>query len=325
MTALARFLCALLVVATMLAAAQASAQPSWPERPIKLIVPFAPGGSNDTLARALATHLATRLAQPVIIENKGGGGGVIGIDFVAKAQPDGYTLLLVSQSLTSITATGRKLPYDALKDLQPIGEIGTGEYAIVVSNSLEVRSLRDLIQLARAKPNRVSYGTSGIGGLNHLGTELFAQAANVQLVHVPYKGIGPAFTDLMGGTLDMALPSIASVAQHIHSGKMRGLAVTGTSRSPLAPELPTVAEAGLPGFQLETWWGLFGPAGLPANILTRLNRELNDILALPAMRDLLGREGVTPKPTRPDEFGALIRSDLARWRKLITERQIQVE
>ena len=310
---------------TMLPGVQANAQSSWPARPIKLIVPFAPGGSNDILARALATQLSPRLGQPVVIENKGGAGGAIGIDFVAKAQPDGYTLLLVSQSLTSITATGKKLPYDAIKDLQPIGEIGTGEYAIVVSNSLNVKSLAELIELARAKPNSVSYGTSGIGGLNHLGTELFAQAAKVRLVHIPYKGIGPAFTDLMGGTLDMAVPSIASVTQHIQSGKMRGLAVTGARRSPLAPDLPTAAEAGLPGFDLETWWGLFAPAHLPPSILKRLNQELNAVLALPEMRDLLAREGVTPKPTTPEQFAVLVRSDLARWTKLINERRIEVE
>ena len=310
---------------TMLPGLQANAQSSWPARPIKLIVPFAPGGSNDILARALATQLSPRLGQPVVIENKGGAGGAIGIDFVAKAQPDGYTLLLVSQSLTSITATGKKLPYDAIRDLQPIGEIGTGEYAIVVSNALNVKSLAELIQLARAKPNSVSYGTSGIGGLNHLGTELFAQAAKVRLVHIPYKGIGPAFTDLMGGTLDMAVPSIASVTQHIQSGKMRGLAVTGARRSPLAPDLPTAAEAGLPGFDLETWWGLFAPAHLPPSILKRLNQELNAVLALPEMRDLLAREGVTPKPTTPEQFAVLVRSDLARWTKLINERRIEVE
>ena len=303
----------------------ASAQGAWPNRPIKMIVPFAPGGSNDIVARVLAQKLATRLGQPVIVENKGGAGGTIGTDAVAKSPPDGYTLLLASTSIITNAASGKKLPYDPLKDLQPIGEVGAAPFVIVVSNDLKVTTLRDLIALARAKPKSINYGSAGPGGMNHLTTELFAAMAKIELVHVPYKGIAPAFTDLIGGNLQMLLPTVASATQYIHSGKMRGLAVTGAKRSPLAPELPTVAEAGLAGFDPEVWWGVLGPARLPPAIVKRLNDELNAVLALPEVRDLLAREGATPRPGTPEEFGKLIRSELARWSQLIKDARIQIE
>ena len=302
-----------------------SAQAAWPNRPIKLVVPFAPGGSNDIIARVLATKLAARLGQPVIVENKGGAGGTIGTDYVAKSPPDGNTILFVSTSITTNAASGKQLPYDLLKDLQPIGQVAAGAFVVVVSNDLKVTTLKEFIDLARAKPNSISYGSAGIGGINQLGTELLASAAKIQLVHVPYKGIGPAFTDLMGGNIQMALPTIASAVQHIQSGKMRGLAVTGAKRSPLAPELPTVAEAALPGFVLEVWWGIVGPAKLPAPVLKRLNEELNAVLALPEVKEVLAREGTEPRPGTPDEFSKLIGADLARWTKLIKDTNIKVE
>lgn len=305
--------------------AQAGAQADWPSRPIRLIVPFAPGGSNDIIARVLAIRLADRLGQSVIVENKGGAGGTIGTDSVAKAPPDGGTLLFASTSITTNAASGKKLPYDPVKDLEPIGEVGAGPFAVVVSNELKVTTLGEFLALARAKPNSINYGTAGVGGINHLGTELLAAAAKVKLVHVPYKGIGPAFNDLMAGNLQMLLPTLASVAQHIHGGTMRGLAVTGAQRSGLAPELPTAAEAGLPGFQLEAWWGLLGPAGLPAPVVKRLNQELNAVLTLPEVRDALAREGAAPHPGTPEEFGTLIRSELTRWAELVKTAQIQIE
>jgi tripartite-type tricarboxylate transporter receptor subunit TctC len=188
-----------------------------------------------------------------------------------------------------------------------------------------VSTLRELIDLARAKPDSITYGSAGVGGINHLATELFASSAKVQLVHVPYKGMAPAFTDLMGGNLQMLLPSPASARQHIQSGRMRGLAVTSTQRSPLAPELPTVAEAGLPGFQLESWWGVLVPVRTPPAVVKRLNEEQNAALTQPDVRDLLAREGATPKPGTPEDFGTLIRFDLARWSKLIKQARIPME
>ncbi len=305
--------------------ARAGAQAAWPDRPIKLIVPFAPGGSNDIIARVLAIKLGAQLGQSVIIENKGGAGGTIGTDSVAKAAPDGYTLLFASTSITTNVASGKKLPYDLVKDLEPIGEVGAGPFVVVVSNDLKVATLPEFIALARAKPKSINYGSAGVGGINHLGTELLASAAKVQLVHVPYKGIGPAFNDLMAGNLQMLLPTVASAAQYIQAGTMRGLAVTGAQRSPLAPELPTAAEAGLAGFELEAWWGLQGPARLPIALVNRLNAELNVALAQPDVREALAREGAGPHPGTPEAFGSLIRSELERWSRLIKDAQLQID
>jgi tripartite-type tricarboxylate transporter receptor subunit TctC len=316
---------ALLAAASILLPLHASAQAQWPSKPIKIVVPFTPGGSNDNMARVLAAKLGARLGQSVIVDNKGGSGGTIGTDFVAKSPADGYTLLFASTSITTNAASGKKLPYDPVKDLQPIGMVATSPFAVVVSNDLKVSTLREFIALARAKPKSINYGSAGIGGINHLGTELLASEAKVQLVHVPYKGIGPAFTDLMGGSLQMLLPTLASVTQHVRGGKMRGLAVTGAQRSPLAPEIPTVSEAGLPGFQLEAWFGLLGPARLPPSVVKRLNEELNAVLALPDVKEVLASEGATPQPGTPEAFASLIRSDLARWSRLVKEANIQIE
>jgi tripartite-type tricarboxylate transporter receptor subunit TctC len=305
--------------------APASALGEWPNRGIKLIVPFTPGASNDIIARVLAAKLRTRLGQTVIVENKAGAGGTIGTDFVARSVPDGNTLLLASISITTNAALRAKLPYDPLKDLQPIGEVGAGPLVVVVSNELKVKTLPEFIALARAKPKSINYGSAGVGGINHLGTELLAAAAEVQLVHIPYNGMGPAFNDLMAGNLQVLLSTIASAAQHIHAGTMRGLAVTGAQRSPLAPELPTAAEAGLPGFQLEAWWGLLGPAGLPPPVVTRLNEELNAALALPDVREALAREAATPTPGTPDEFGKLVASELVRWKQVVKDAHIELE
>ena len=305
--------------------APASALGEWPNRGIRLIVPFTPGASNDIIARVLAAKLRTRLGQTVIVENKAGAGGTIGTDFVARSVPDGNTLLLASISITTNAALRAKLPYDPLKDLQPIGEVGAGPLVVVVSNELKVKTLPEFIALARAKPKSINYGSAGVGGINHLGTELLAAAAEVQLVHIPYNGMGPAFNDLMAGNLQVLLSTIASAAQHIHAGTMRGLAVTGAQRSPLAPELPTAAEAGLPGFQLEAWWGLLGPAGLPPPVVTRLNEELNAALALPDVREALAREAATPTPGTPEEFGKLVASELVRWKQVVKDAHIELE
>lgn len=297
----------------------------WPTRPIKLIVPFAPGGSNDILARALSSKLGAQLGQPVVVDNKPGGGGTLGTEFVVRSAPDGYTLLLASGSLTTNAASGKKLGYDPAKDLTPIGMIGATPFVVVVSNELKAQSLPEFLTLARAKPGGINYGTAGIGGLNHLGTELLAAAGKIQMTHVPYKGIGPAFTDLMGGSLQMALPTLASALPHIRGGKMRALAVTSLQRSPLAPEIPTAVEAGLPGFRLEAWYGLLAPAHLPATTLKRLNEALNTVLGQTEFKELLAREAATTQPGTSEEFGSLLRSEIVRWSRLIVDARIQVE
>jgi tripartite-type tricarboxylate transporter receptor subunit TctC len=297
----------------------------WPDRPIKLVVPFSPGGSNDNIARVVAAKLGARLGQPVIVENRGGAGGTMGTDFVVKAPADGYTLLFASSSITTNAAVGKKLTYDPLKDLAPIGEIGAGPFVVVVANEVKAKTFAEFVDLARAQPKSISYGSAGIGGINHLGTELLASTAKIELVHVPYKGIAPAFTDLMAGRLQMLLPSLASAVPYIHEGRMRGLAVTSAQRSALAPELPTVAESGLPGFHLEVWWGLAGPAKLPPPVVKRLNDELNAVLASPDVSALLAREAATAQPGTPEAFGKVIREDFVRWSRLIKDAHIQAE
>ncbi len=303
----------------------ASAQAAWPNRPIKLIVPFPPGGGNDLVARALATKLGPRLGQPVVVENKGGAGGTIGTDFVAKSAPDGYTLVLASTSISTNEASGKKLPYDLEKDLVPIGQIGAGALVVVVPNNLPVKTLQEFIALAKAKPMSINFASVGVGAMNHLGAELLASSANVKLTHVPYRGAGPAFNDLIGGIVQMHMPSLSVAAPQMKAGKMRGLAVTSAERSPLAPDLPTAAEAGLPGLQCEIWWGLLGPARMPPEVVKRLNSEMNDLLAQADMRELLAREGATPRPGSPAAFASLIRSETGRWAKVIRDANIQIE
>ncbi|HSV79432.1 MAG TPA: tripartite tricarboxylate transporter substrate binding protein [Ramlibacter sp.] len=309
---------------TVLPMAAARAQAGWPTRPIKLIVPFAPGGSNDIFSRALANKLAPRLGQPIVIENKPGAGGTIGTDAVAKAT-DGHTLLFASTSITTNAAAGKKLPFDLVKDLEPIGLLGSTPLLVIVANESPFRTLREVLEQARARPNTIAYGSAGIGGINHLAMELLAAEAKAPLVHVPYKGIALAFTDLLGGTLPMLTSSLASATQHMSSGKVRALVVTSARRSPFAPQVPTAAESGLPGFDLESWWGLLAPARTPAVVVKRLNEELNWALGQPDIRELLAREGATPKPGTPEELGKLIAFELGRWSRLIRERNIKTD
>ena len=304
---------------------QALAQAPWPDRPIRMIVPFAAGASTDGVARLLASKLAVRLGQPVVVENRGGAGGSIGTDAVVKAAPDGYTLLFASSTIVTTAASGKKLPYDPVKDLTPIGETGSVPFLIVVPPAVSASSLSELISLARAKPGTFSYGTGGVATITHLGTEMFASAARVQLLHVPYKGVGEALPDLLSGRLQLLLPTMAVGLPQIRAGKVRGLAVTSLRRSPLAPEIPTAAESGLPGFEVEAFWGVLGPVRLPAPIVKRLNDEINAVLAMPDVRESLAREGATARSSTPEAFGEKMKTELVRWTRLIKDAHITAE
>jgi len=316
---------ACLAFASAILPGQADAQASWPDRPVKLIVPFAPGASTDSVARLLAAKLSLRLGQQVVVENRSGGGGSIGIHAVAKSAPDGYTLLFASSTVITTAASGKKLPYDPIKDLTPIGETGSVPFLIVVPTSSSATTLSELIAQARAKPGTFSYGTGGVATITHLGTELFASAAQAKLLHVPYKGVGEALPDLMAGRLQLLLPTVAVGTPQIRAGKMRGLAVTSAQRSPLVPDIPTTAEAGLPGVQVEAWWGVLGPARMPAPVIRKLNEEINAVLAMPDVRELLAREGATARASTPEAFGELMRTELTRWTRLIKDANISAE
>jgi tripartite-type tricarboxylate transporter receptor subunit TctC len=308
-----------------LLSSQLLAQSKWPTKPIRLIIPFAPGGSNDIIGRLLATKMTQRLKQPVVVENKGGSGGTIGTDYVAKSAHDGHTLLFASTSVTTNAAGNKKLPYDLIQDLQPIGGVGATPFAIVVANNVKAKNLREFIEIAKANPKGVSYGTAGIGGINHLGTELFALACNIELTHIPYKGIGPSFADIMSGNLQMILPTVASVVQQVKAGNMRALAVTSLERSSLMPDIPTTDEAGLPGFQLEAWFGLLASANTPADTVNRINQELTAILSLPEVKEILARDGAVPRPSSPETFKRLIVTDLERWNRVIKDSNLKLD
>jgi tripartite-type tricarboxylate transporter receptor subunit TctC len=297
----------------------------YPARPIKLVVPFAAGGSNDVIGRALAESMRQKLSQPVIIENKGGGGSTLGTDLVAKAPPDGYTLLFVSSSLTTNAAIKKSLPYDPVKDLEPVAFVGASPLVVIVGNKFPAKTFGEFVDYARTHPKEVNYGSAGVGGINHLGTEMLASAAHIELTHVPYKGMGLALTDLMGGQIQMVLPGLPPVLSHIRAGTVRGLAVTSLQRSALAPELPTVAESGIPGLQLEVWFGVLGPAGMPKSIVAKLNQAINEILRTPAMRDALAKEGVDPRPETPQQFGDYVKAEITRWSKVIKDANIPLE
>jgi tripartite-type tricarboxylate transporter receptor subunit TctC len=313
------------LLAAILLSTGASAETPWPSRPIKLIVPYAAGGGTDIIARAVATKLAKRLGQPLIVDNKPGGGGILGFDTAARASADGYTLLFVTTAFSTIASAGRKLPYDPAKDFVAIGEIGATPLLVVVAQDSPIKTLRDLVDQARAKPNSVTYGSSGIGSMSHLGMELLDSIAHVQMLHVPYKGMAPVLTDLLGGNVKTALCTFASAASFIKAGKLRGVVVTSTQRTPFAPNVPTSTEAGFPDFRIEFWWGLMAPSRVPPAVVKRVNEELNAILAEGEVRELLANEAAIPTPTTPESFSNIVSSDTTRWTKLIKEGNIQVE
>src|SRR5467141_1695821 len=276
---------ALLMIASF--AAGASLAQDYPSKPVRMVVPFSPGGSTDVLARIVGQKLTERSGQPVIIENHAGAGGNIGAEQVARSAPDGYTLLLGGVPHAISASLYSKLPYDLAQDLAAIAEIASFPSAIVLHPSLPANSVKELIALARARPGRLSFGSAGSGSPNHLSLELFKTMAGVSMVHVPYKGSGQLVGDLLAGQVQLASMGLPVAVPHVHSGKLRAIAVTGTARSPLLPEVPTVSEAGLPGFEVTSWYGVFGPAGLPADIVAKLNSEIGTAVTAPEVKERL--------------------------------------
>jgi tripartite-type tricarboxylate transporter receptor subunit TctC len=320
MTRAAILLAAVLVLASPPARAQ-----SYPSRTITLIIPFAAGGSNDVVGRAIGKKLTEAWGQPVVIENRAGAGGLIGTEAVAKAAPDGYTLLLVSPTFTIGPAIRKNLPFDTARDFTPIAFIGRSPLLVAASNKVPVQSATDLFALARSKPGLITYASAGVGSINQIATELIARAAGVKLMHVPYKGGAPAVTDLAGSHVDIFVSSLPQVLPLAKSGQVRALAVTSNKRSALLPDVPTLAEAGVSGAELGTWWGIVGPAGLPADIVDALNAEIGKMLASPELITFLTNEGAEAEAMAPTQFGNMMRLETERWIKVAREADISID
>ena len=315
---------ALAAAACVALTAWAGAQSGYPNKPIRLIAPVQPGGGVDLVARQVGERLGRALGQPVVVDNQSGGGGVVGSLATARAAPDGYTLMVGYVGTHGTNPAVRKLPYDAIKDFTAIAMVGGTPNILIVPPSVPTSNLREFIAYAKANNGKLSYGSSGPGTLTHLAMEQFKVAADIDMVHVPYRGIGPAFADILGGQTQALFPGLAAALPHIKAGKVRPLAVTGRARHPLLPDVPTFAESGFAGFDGVQWYGIVGPANLPAPIVRRLNDEINAMLGSAELRERLSGEALEPMPMAPEQFAPYIRDDVARWSRLAKERNIQI-
>jgi len=314
-------ICAALAV---LAAAAAHAAETYPARPVRMIVPFPPGGSNDIVGRVIGQHLSERLGKPVVIDNRGGAGGTIGTEIAVRSQPDGYTLLIISVAY-SYNPSIYKLPYDPVKAIVPVAMIGSGPNVLVVNPSVPAKSLKDLLALAKAKPGQLNYASAGIGSFQHLSSELFRIMSGVNIVHIPYKGGGPAMLAVISGQAQVSIGSLIQTMPHIRSGKFRALATGGAKRNPALPDAPTVAEAGVPGYEASNWWGIVAPAGVSPAIVRRINTEVAGILAQPEIQKWFVTEGAEAVSKSPDGFRQWIVAEMGKWGKVVKQAGIKAE
>ena len=303
----------------------ALAQTAYPSKPIRYIVPVSAGGGSDMVGRTVTERWGSQLKQAFIVDNQGGGGGVIAAQTTARAAPDGYTLMQGYVATHGTSPATRKLPYDPIKDFTAIAMIGATPNVLVVNASLPVRTVKEFVEYVKKNPGRVSYGSAGQGSLTHLTMELFKQQINSFMVHIPYRGVAPAFTDLIGGQTQAMFPGLAAAIPHIRSGRVRPLAVTGLTRHPQFKDVPTLDESGFKGFDAQQWYGVVGPAGIPAPIVKQLNETLAIVLRAPDMRDKLAVEAIEPLVMSPEQFSAFIKTDIARWTKLAKERKIELD
>lgn len=316
-----KVLCKAILSILLFNAAAALAQ-TYPTKPIRLISPWAPGGPADALAREVTTKMSEALGQPFVIESKAGANGEIGTAAVARAAPDGYTILLSHLGPTAISPALREnLPYDPVKDFEPISQVVAGPTLLVVRNDLPVRSVKELIDYAKANPGNLSYGSVGVGSTTHLAGEMLNMAAGIATIHVPYKGSTPILVDLMGGRLAFAFVGISGSLAQARAGQIRAIAISTLKRSPSAPDIPAVAET-LPGFELNSWYGMMAPAGTPRPIIERLNRELVRALRMPDVMEWMKKNGLDPAPTTPEEHSAYIKSEIAKWAKIVKVAKI---
>lgn len=299
----------------------ASAQ-TYPAKPVRIVVPFAAGGGVDVTARILAQGLSERFGQSVFVENRTGASGIIGTEFVAKSAPDGYTLLVGSQTTQAVVPAMYKTSYDGARDFAPVTVIATSPLLIVAHPSLPVKNVRDLIALAKARPGQLTFGAAS-GGTPHMAGELFKLTAKVDLLFVPYKGEGPAVSDAMGGQISLVFSNLPVVLPLARTGKLRGIAVTSAQRVATASEFPTVAESGLPGFEANTWFGCLGPVGVPVDIINRLNAEAARALSAPAVRERMAGMGLFVVANKPEEFAELLKKEIPRWAKVVKESGVK--
>jgi tripartite-type tricarboxylate transporter receptor subunit TctC len=306
------------------AVSPAAAQQPWPAKPIRFVAPFAPGGGTDFIGRVAAQKLTEAVKQQVIVENRPGAGGTLGAEIGAKAAPDGYTFTVVAGSY-SVNPAIYKLAFDPVNDITPVIQFSQGPLLIVVHPALPIKSMKDLIALARTKPGGLSYASSGQGSIVHLSTELFLYMAKIKAVHIPYKGTGPAITDTMSGQTQFLFGSIAAVMPVVKSGRLRGIAVTTARRLPALPDIPTLDESGVKGYDVVLWHGLVGPKGLPRPIVDRVNGDLNKALKAKDMEEKLATDGVSPAGGTPEQFGAIIKRDIDTWRKVVQMAGVKAE
>ena len=314
-----------LAAAFAASAACAVAQP-YPSQPIKIIVPFTAGGTTDILARTIGQKLGEAWKQPVIVENKPGAGGNIGADSVAKARPDGYTLLMGTIGTQAINQSlYAKMPYDSTRDFAPITLVAIVPNMLVVHPSVPAKSVAELVQLAKSKPGELNFASSSTGGSPHLSGEMFKQMTGANIVHVPYKGSAPAVTDLLGGQVSMMFDNMPSVLPHVKAGKLRALGVTSARRSPAAPDIPTIAESGVPGYEVDSWFGLLAPAGTPKEIVAKLSAEIVRILQMPDVNERLAQQGAVPVGNTPEQFAEHIARETAKWAKVVKTSGAKVD
>ena len=301
------------------------AQSAYPSRPIRIISPFAPGGGNDVLCRAVAQKLAENLKQQVLVENRPGANGIIGTEAAARSAPDGYTIILIPSGHAVNATLYRKLPYDSIRDFTPLTLVGSSPLVLAVHPSVPAKNVKELAALAKARPGQFTYGSAGVGSSGHLAGAQFETMTGTKLVHIPYKGMGLVVSDLIGGQVTLTFGTSLSVVPQVRSGKLRALATTGAQRSPALPDLPTVAESGIPGYEASLWYAFVGPARLPPEIVHRLNSEIVAVLGLPDVRERLASQGVDVRSSTPEEFGRLLASDLERWARVVQRAGVRVE
>lgn len=297
---------------------------AYPERPIRLIVPFSPGGTSDLVGRIIAGKLSDDLGQTVIVDNRGGAGSTLGVSIATRATPDGYTLLVAHIALAINQTLYSKLPYNAVNDLAPISKLGISPSAVVVNNKLPVKNMKELIALAKKEPGKLNYGSAGIGSAGHLSVALLEHVAGVKFTQVPYKGGGPSVTATISGEVQFAIPVMASAATHVKAGRLRMLAVTSAKRPQAFPDVPTVREAGIPGYVYETWFGLFAPAGTPKPIIAKLNQATVKALGMSDLREQFLSQGLETDPSTPAELGKTLREETAIWAKIIKSAGIPI-